>query len=228
MAKISSRRRGLLEDPEQVLNLAQRWLETARRQWKWLAAALVVVVVVFAAWGIHGRMQAAREDRAAAALVQLRPKLGAEAPEAAAKVLKEMIAKYPGTKTASEAELLRANLLYRMKNYAEAAKSYQALLQGGDPGWSTLVSESLSYCYEGLGDYKKAAESLQPVADQSTGGFHAEVVQRLAMLYEKAGQPGEAAVYWKKLLDQAPNPVLLSYLKERLSEAEAAAKTPKK
>ena len=59
-----------------------------------------------------------------------------------------MIREHPGTKSAREAQLLRANLLYQMKNYAEAAKAYEALLPSGDPDWDAWIKESLSYCYE--------------------------------------------------------------------------------
>jgi lipopolysaccharide biosynthesis regulator YciM len=227
MAKFSSRRRTVLEDPEEVLNLAQRWLTSAKRQWKWLAVGAVVLLTVVAAGGMNRRMQAAREDRAAAELAKMRPRLTEANPENV-KALKELVAKYSGAKAAFEAELLQANLLYQMKKYGEAARTYESLLQAGDPGWQALVAESLSYCYEGMGDFKKAAATLRPVAEQSTGAFQAEVMQRLALLYEKAGDPKEAVVYWRKLLDLSPKPALVAYLKGKVAAAEAQAVTPKK
>ena len=54
-----------------------------------------------------------------------------------------------------------------MKNYAEAAKAYEALLKSGDPDWNALIDESLSYCYEGLGDFKKAAATLKAVEEEA-------------------------------------------------------------
>ena len=102
MAKLSSRRQSVLEDPEEVLNLAQRWLEHVKRQWKWLALGLAVVVIALAVWFINARMQARREDRAAAALAQVRPKLAApEANAEAAKALEEVVREHPGTKGAA-------------------------------------------------------------------------------------------------------------------------------
>jgi len=202
-------------------------LEKVKRQWKWLALGLGVLVAVWACWAINNQITERREDRAAAELVQMRPRLTEANPENA-KALKELVAKYPGAKAAFEAELLRADLLYRMKNYAEAAGTYESLLQGRAPGWQALISESLSYCYEGMGDFKKAAAALRPVAEQSTGAFQGEVMQRLALLYEKAGDPKEAVVYWRKLLDLSPKPPLVAYLKEKVAAAEAQAAPPKK
>ena len=223
MPKISARRKSLLDNPEEVLDLVQIWLEKVKRQWKWLALGLGVVVLVLAAWGINARMAAGREEQAVEALVRLRPRLASPGTEVV-KDLEQVARDYPGTRGARDALLLRANLLYQMKNYAEAAKAYTALLQGGDPGWDALINESLSYCYEGLGDHQKAAATLKKVAEEASGPLKAEATQRLALVLEEAGDFKEAAVYWKKLADEPGNPALQSYLKERLAAAEAKAK----
>ncbi len=225
MAKLSARRKSVLEDPEEVLNLAQRLLERVKQQWKWLALGLVVVAIALAAWFINVRMQERREVQAAAALAQVRPKLAApEANAEAAKALEQVTRDHAGTLGARDAQLLRANLLYKMKNYADAAKGYETLLKGGDPGWDTLINESLSYCYEGLGDFKKAAAILKGVVEETSANLKGEETQRLALLLEQAGDYKEAAVYWKKLLDEGGNPALLPYLKEKLAAAEAKGK----
>jgi len=221
MAKITARRRSIADNPEEVLNLAQRLLEQAKRQWKWLALGLSAVVIVLASWFINGEMAERREGQAALALAQVRPKLAA--PEAA-KALEEVIRAHPGTMAAREAQLLRANLLYQMNNYAEAAKAYEALLPSGDPAWDTMIEESLSYCYEGLKDYKKAAATLKGVEERTSGPLKGEVTQRLALLLEQAGDYKEAAVYWKKLLDEGGNAAVTPYLKEKLAATEAKGK----
>jgi lipopolysaccharide biosynthesis regulator YciM len=229
MAKLSSRRRSVLEDPDEVLDLAQRGLEYLKRQWKWLLAAGLVLAAVLLVFSIQGRMRASRENRAAHALVEWHTKFAAPGanPEAA-KALQDLVAKYAGTKAGAEAELLRANMLYHQKNYAEAVRAYESLQKQSDPAWNTLISESLSYCYEGLGEFKKAAAALKPAEEASTGPFQGEVTQRLAMLYDKAGNPGEAAVYWHKLLERSPDPGIKAYLQEKLARAEAQAGPAKK
>jgi lipopolysaccharide biosynthesis regulator YciM len=86
------------------------------------------------------------------------------------------------------------------------------------------VNESLSYCYEGMGNFKKAAAVLKPLAEQVAGPLKVEVLRRLAVLYEQAKEPKEAAVYWGKLLDQRPDAALVPYLQEKLAAAEAGSK----
>jgi len=225
MAKITPRRRSALDNPEEVLNLAQRLLERVKPYAKWLVLAGVVIAVGLGAWGVTARMQASRQEKAAAALASVTPKADLNAPDAAAaKALEKFVNEYAGTRAARDAQLMRANLLYGLGQYAEAAKAYESLLDGRDPGWDTLVNESLSYCYEGMGNFKKAAEVLKPVAEQSSGPLKSEVMRRLAMLYEQAKEPKEAAAYWNKLLEQPPDPALVPYLREKLAAAEAQVK----
>ncbi len=223
MAKITARRKSIMDNPEEVLTLAQVWLEQVKRQWKWLALGLGVVVIVLAGWFINGQMREHREAQAAAALDKVRPQLAAPA-AGTALALEQMAKEHPGTKAARAARLLRANLLYKEKKYAEAAKAYEALLPSGDPAWDAMVSESLSYCYEGQGDFQKAAATLKGVLDQASAGLKSEETQRLAVLLEQAGDFREAAVYWKKLLAEPGNPALQPYLQEKLAAAEARIK----
>ncbi len=224
MAKISPRQRSLLENPEEVLNLAQRLLEHGKLRWKWLASGLVLVALVLAAWAIHAGLEARQERQAAAALAQLSPSLAGEAGSGTAQALERVVRDYPGTRGARRAQLLRANLLYHLKNYPEAARAYASLLPSGDPAWDALLNESLSYCYEGMGDSKKAAAALKAAQEQLPGPLDGEMEQRLALLLEQAGDYPGAAVYWKRLLDQPGSPQLVPYLQEKLRAAEARVK----
>jgi predicted negative regulator of RcsB-dependent stress response len=226
MAKLTPRRRVALDNPEEVLNLAQRLLQQVKPYAKWLVLAGVVIAVGLGAWGVNAGMKERREEKAATALTLVTPKADVKAPNAAAaQALAKFVQEYPGTRAAREAQLLRANVLYGLAQYGEAAKAYESLLGGGDPDWDMLVNESLSYCYEGLGDFKKAAAALKPVADRLHGPLKTEVMRRLAMLYGLAQEPKEAAVYWRKLLENPPDPALAPYFQEKLAAAEA--QTPK-
>jgi len=221
MGKIITRRRSLAENPEEVITMAQRLLEQAKRQWKWLALILGLVVVVLAVWFIRDKMQERREEQAALALARLRPPL--TSPQAL-KALEVVVRTYPGAKAAREAQLLRANLLYQVNIFAEAAKAYESLLPSGDPVWDLLLKESLSYCYEALKDYRKAVAALKAVEEGTSGPLKSEASQRLALLLEQTGDFKEAAVYWKKLVEAGGHATMLPYLKEKLAAAEARSK----
>jgi len=225
MAKITPRRRVALDSPEEMFTLAQRVLEQVKPYAKWLVGGGVVIAVALGAWGINSWVQGNREAKAAEALALVTPKVSLAAPEvAAATALDRFVQEYAGTRAAREAQLMRANILFRLHRYGEAATAYESLLDGRDPGWDMLITESLSYCYEGMGNFKKAAEVLKPVAEQTSGAMQSEVMRRLALLFEKAKEPKEAAVYWRKLLEKPPEAALKPYFQEKLAAAEAQVK----
>ena len=208
--------------------MAQRLLERVKPYTTWLVLAGVVIAVGLGAWGVTASMKASRQEKAAAALAQVTPKVDLKVPAiTAAQDLEKFVKEYAGTPAAREAQLLRANLLYRLKLYNEAAKAYESLLDGRYPGWDTLVNESLSYCYEGMGNFKKAAAVLKPLVEQVSGHMKTETMRRLAVLYEQAKEPKEAAVYWRKLLDNPPDAAVVPYLQEKLAAAEAGSKDKK-
>ena len=224
MAKLKPRRRPALKESEEVLSLAQSLLEPLKRYWQWLLAGGLMVAVAAAGWGINANLKAQREVRAAAALAQVKTKTSEPAQETArVEALLKVIQEYPGAKAAQEAQLERAHLLYSQKNYGEAVRAYEAL-QGRDPGLDNLVADSLSYCYEALGDFKQAAAALEPLAEKTSGPLQQEIYRRLGLLLEKAGDFKGAARYWSKLLEQPPAPGMVPYLQEKLAAAEAAAK----
>jgi predicted negative regulator of RcsB-dependent stress response len=225
MAKTISRRRPALDNPEEVYSLAQRLLAPVKPYTTWLVLVGVVLAVGLGAWGVTARVQESRQEKASAALALVTPKADLKAPDiAAVKALEKFVNDYAGTRAAREAQLMRANLLYQLAQYGEAAKVYESILDGRDPGWDTLVQESLSYCYEGMGNFKKAAEVLKPLVEQIRDPLKSEMTRRLALLYEQAQEPKEAATYWRKLLEKPPDAALVPYLEEKLAAAEAGSK----
>ncbi len=227
MAKPYRRRDPLKED--EVLTFAQQVLELIKRYRTYVIIVVSGVVLAFAGSAAYQYWQKNRRDSAAAALTALRPKLEqpADAPEAL-KSLDKIISQYGGAPAAREAALHRAHLLYQLKKYEDAAKAYNELLADPavqqEPGTSTLVTESLSYCYEGVGKYGEAAKVLQPLVEKTSGSFQSDLTRRLAWLYDQAGNRQEANKYWAKLLEKPPSPAIVPYLKEKLADAGPEAK----
>jgi len=177
-----------------------------------------------AAWGINVRLKAGREERAAAALAQVTPRLAkADRDAETLKTLEGVIKDYPGTRAGHEAGLFRAHLLYRTNRFAEAAAAYESLL-GRDPGWDLLIKESLSYCYEGQGEFRKAAAVLRPLSDKASDTFRSELLFRQALLLERVGDREEAGDLWRQLLEHPPSPALVPYLQEKVAATQAPEK----
>jgi predicted negative regulator of RcsB-dependent stress response len=229
MAKFSTRRRDPLKEDE-VISFAQRLIELAKLYQKWIVVGVIGAGVIAGGTMSFKYWQKSRRDAAAAALVEVRPQL--DRPEDADKALASLdkiVTQYGSAPAAREAALYRAHLLYQANNYDKAAKAYKELLNDPDlqnePGMRSLITESLSYCYEGLGNYAEAAGMLQPLVETTTGPFQGELTRRLAWLYDKAGNHQEANKYWVKLAEKPPTPAMLPYLKEKLADA---APDPKK
>ena len=94
----------------------------------------MVIAVALGAWLVKDRMEASRKEKAAAALALLAPKVDLKVPAiATAQDLEKFSQEYAGTPAAREAQLLQANLLYRLQLFNEAANVYESLLDGRDP-----------------------------------------------------------------------------------------------
>lgn len=228
MARRRPRRR-VIQEPEEILSLAQRGVNVVKPYLKWLILGITALVLVLLGWGGQAYLKRSREARAQAALEQVRPRLSQpEQAGEAIKTLDALIRDYPSTTAGLMARLYQGHLLYQTKKYADAARAYEELrtaLGSRDPmNLGPFVTESLSYCYEDQGEYVRAAQTLKPVAEQARGGYQTVLLARLALLYDKAGNPKEAALIWEKLLSQAQNPALLSYWKEKLTGVEAKMK----
>jgi predicted negative regulator of RcsB-dependent stress response len=227
MAKPRSRRRDFVEQPPEIFSLQLRLLQYLKDNWKWFAAGLALLFIALAVFGVRVQLQVRHQQQAGLAMARVAPLLSK--PESAAEALKgldQILKDYPDSPAAYEAALFRAHLLYQTGDYAAAAKAYEALAQAPKSLGDTLVADSLSYCYEALGDFRKAAQTLTPAADKAAAPLQSELYRRLAILLEKAGAPQEAAPYWQKLADKPPDPSLLPYFKEKLAAAEGAS--PKK
>jgi predicted negative regulator of RcsB-dependent stress response len=225
MAKPTLKRRAALDTPEGLMDYAELAWERVKPYALWLVLVLVVIAIGLGAWVISAHMRASRNEKAAAALARVTPKIDLKIPAVtAATDLEKFIKQYPGTPAAREAQLLRANILYKLQQYSQAAQAYQSLSNSSDPAWNNLIIESLSYCYEGMGQYKKAAEVLHPVVSKASGPMKTQLLQRLAMLYDQAQEPKQAAVYWRQLLENPPDTTMRAYIQGKLAADEAAAK----
>ncbi|MBM4285414.1 MAG: tetratricopeptide repeat protein [Deltaproteobacteria bacterium] len=220
MPRVTKRRSVLPQD--EVVGFFTRLWEVVKQNRKLALLGIGGLALLVLVLSLTTFLQNRRKDQARAALAQVRPLLSqADQVEEALKALERVLADYPNTPPAKEAALFRAHLLYQQKKYDQAAKAYEDLLRTLDEserqGLDLLIAESLSYCYEALGDFHRAATALAPPLEKGTGPQQGELLRRVAWLYEKAGNNKEAARYWRKLLERPPTPALVPYLKEKLA-----------
>jgi tetratricopeptide (TPR) repeat protein len=213
---------------DEVLSFFQQLWAAVQRYQRWIILGVCGVLLLVIGVQLTTYLQNRRMQESRAALAQVQPLLSKpEAAEEALKALDQIIATYGNIPSLKEAWLYRAHLLYQLKKYPEAAKAYEEASQhlDGQEGLSLMMAESLSYCYEAMGDFNRAAAVLVPVLDKEANLMQGDLQRRVAWLYEKAGNRAEALRHWKQLLEKPPNAAMVPYLKEKVAALSPAGET---
>ncbi|MFP3867333.1 MAG: tetratricopeptide repeat protein [Desulfobacteraceae bacterium] len=222
--KINPARRTIVKEEDKFISFSTRLIEFFKRNLKVVLLGLILVILAAAGGAIIHRVYQQRAISAAELLETVRPELSQpqEADKSLA-ALQQVISKYPDSGAAFQARLFEANLLYQQQKYAEAAAIYKSL-QGRHPGLRVLLTESLSYCWEGQKQFHRAAEILDPLVKDPQLPYRGELLQRQAMLYEQAGDRDRALTCYRRLLAQHPDSTFAPLIKEKIQFLEKQLK----
>ncbi|MDD3581241.1 MAG: tetratricopeptide repeat protein [Desulfobacca sp.] len=218
--KITGTRKPLDNEEDKFISFSNRLIEFSKSNLKVLVLGLTVVILAAAGWGIFYKINQQRAIKAAELLQTVRPALSQ--PEAAAKnleALQKVISNYPKTGAALQASLFRAQLLYQEKKYAEAAAIYESL-RGQDAGLDVLLTESLSFCYEGQQRFQPAAEVLEVLVKDAQLPYRGELLRRQALLFEQAGDKVRALSCYRQLLGLSSGAAFAPLIKEKIHMLE--------
>jgi len=169
------------------------WLEVNKR--RLAIGALIVLAVGFGIY-VYNYMAEQKENKASAALIELRPPLGNstnEPPVPAASFLK-VAEEYPGTPAAQRAILLAAGSYFTDGKYSEAQAQFQRLIKEHPSSeWAADAAYGVAASLESEG---KRDEALQAYDHVTKAYGNSAVVNdaRMAMarIYEAKNQPAEA------------------------------------
>src|SRR5688572_14962854 len=162
--------------------------------WLWYSAQQREVSAAYAA--TMTRLAAARGSQAPA-----------EARNAAAAELEQLIARYPSAPAVGEAAYELGNLKYDAKQYAAARSAYQVALARGVPGTlRTLSRAGIAHTWEAEREYAKAIEAYQAlIKDLRPKDFlYEDTLMDLARTQELAGDKSQAADTYRRLLKDVP------------------------
>ncbi len=138
--------------------------------------------------------------------------------ELALENLNEVASEYASDPQGQTASLFKANVLYRLGRYQEAAATIEEL----DARNHELVSDINAYyllarCYEAMEDFKMAIESYQVAKGRSLGDMSAVIDIDLARCHELSGDMETAISIYRDILTGYPDTVFAARAEKKLA-----------
>ena len=186
-------------------------------------AILLVMVVTFGIIWMKGE----KKDTANAALSKAMAmyqvtvasmETNTEDLELALESLHEVASEYADAPQGHTASLFKANVLYRLGRYQEAAATIEEL----DIRNHELVNDIngfylLARSYEAMGDFNKAIESYQVAKDRARGDMTAVIDIDLARCNELSGNVDTAISIYREVLSEYPDTVFATRAEKKLA-----------
>lgn len=176
-------------------------VEKIAEQWKLLAAALVLVLVVMAGLGISNEMHSRREMAATNALyeAQIEARKADKKPEVAEQAFQKVIDGHKGTRAAFEAELQAGDAWIDAANYEKAAAHYQKAADESSDSFSKLLAiYNVGIARESAGKPEEAVKAYeQALAITGSDFLRPEILMAQARCYEALNQNAKAIEIYK-------------------------------
>jgi tetratricopeptide (TPR) repeat protein len=143
---------------------------------------------------------------------------GTEKLELALESLNEVASEYASAPQGQTASLFKANVLYRLGRYQEAAATIEEL----DTRNHELVSDInafylLARSYEAMEDFKMAIESYQVAKGRSIGDMSAVIDIDLARCHELSGDMDTAISIYREILSEYPDTIFANRAEKKLA-----------
>lgn len=217
---IKDNRESLVTQPTEVLSFAER-------NFKYIVAGIVGVVLVMLALLIWNFIDNKNERRAGdalhRALVAYQEALKEDKPlDEALKQFQTIAQDYERTSAGALSAFYAGNCLFARQNYDEAIGQYRQFVQSTpeESHLHILAYDSLGYCYEGKGDYQKAVEYFQKTVTPPPGLGEMGYLN-LARCYEALGDKEKSLDNYRRIVSEFPEGQRTSFARERIKVLEA-------
>jgi tetratricopeptide (TPR) repeat protein len=143
---------------------------------------------------------------------------GTEKLELALESLNEVASEYASAPQGQTASLFKANVLYRLGRYQEAAATIEEL----DARNHDLVNDInafylLARSYEAMEDFNMAIESYQVAKGRSLGDMSAVIDIDLARCHELSGDMETAISIYREILSEYPDTIFANRAEKKLA-----------
>jgi len=133
---------------------------------------------------------------------------------------KDLIARYPRSRTAVTAYYRLGNLYFGRREVDAAISAYQDFLDRAGEGSDlvTLAYNNMGSCYELKNDFNKALDSYEKAMKTKTAlSFELLNYRNIARVYEAMNNTAKAVEYYRKALEKTTDPLMTLYLKRKIS-----------
>ncbi len=132
--------------------------------------------------------------------------------------LDKVASEYDGSPQGDSASLFRANVLFRLERYEEAAETIKTLnvsnpTMAGDVNTYYLLARS----YEAMGDLGKAIETYRESSKHASGDMSAVIEIDLARCHELIGEKETAISIYRDILSEYPDTVFATRAEKKLA-----------
>jgi len=201
-----------LKEPDELVTLTQRAVLFAEAHAKKIVAAGVIVLVIvlgvvfYEMWDSKKEAEAGRKLSAALEVYQRVSSPYREASAAEVKTalggFDEVIKQFSGTASGKLALLYKGNLHFKLGEFDEAIKAYQAFLEkaGKERLYRLFGLEGLGYAYEGKKEYAKAIDAYQQIVALGETFQSGDAYLGLGRCYERLGKNQEALENYRAYL----------------------------
>ncbi|HEY6227766.1 MAG TPA: tetratricopeptide repeat protein [Verrucomicrobiae bacterium] len=184
----------------------QAWLEAdnGKNKKRLGVAAILILVVAFGIY-VYNYLAEQKEDKASAALIELRPPLSSadatnEPPVPASSFLK-IVQEYPGTPAAERAMLLAAGAYFTDGKYSEAQAQFDRLIKEHPSSiWAADAAYGIAASLESQGKRDEALQSYNRIVTAYANSAVAnEARMAMARIYEAKNQPADALKQYEEV-----------------------------
>jgi tetratricopeptide (TPR) repeat protein len=185
------------------------------------AGILAVIIMLAGGWFIYSGTYEKGAEKLYSEVYQALQKAGSPAgDQAAIKGYKELITRYPRSKSAVSARYRLGNIYFSGQQIDASIVAYQDFLNK-----SSTESDLVALAYNGLGscyyikkDFNKAIESFDmAIKKDKSLSFEAMNYGSMAMVYEAMNNAAKAVEFYKKALGKTTDPMMTLYLKRKIA-----------
>lgn len=139
-------------------------------------------------------------------------------------MFRDVVEKYPGSRSASQSLFSLGNIYYRMNDYDRAIQSYRDYLgeSGGKDDLAAFAYSGMGYCYEAKGDTARALAAYENSAKNTLGAaFSGMAYGNIARIYQQMKDNKKALEYYRKAVDEKNDPLMESMFRRKIAELDS-------